>query len=308
MTITRLGILLGTLTGAQPVYRLSIQGVAADGNPDGVIKGGGSPASTTLTPAVANTWVWMSLANSYVATRGEFIAIVMDYSSGTIGAGNNTNIQIAFTNSAASGFPYVISNNATVRARAAVHPVVAYSSASKVYGTPMTGTTLNGPVLSSNTTPDESGLRFLFNRKHFQFYQVVGARFSGTNGAVAKSVKMILYDGVTVLQSVTIDTDAMFGASSARGHTYYFADATLATLKAEKEYIIAFQAQDTASGWLTHQYVVTTDLEAYGGGQDWYRVERTDAGAWTPVLTERPVICPIIQTLSTPPPVVLGAV
>src|SRR5262245_37730924 len=47
--IRSLGIRLNTQT-LSPNYKISLQGVNASGNPDGVIKGGGTPASAVFNP------------------------------------------------------------------------------------------------------------------------------------------------------------------------------------------------------------------------------------------------------------------
>src|SRR5262245_2059365 len=79
VTITRLGFRQGTVTGTSPEFKISLQGVDTSGNPDGTIKGGGSPAEDLFTPAggANSTWLWKTLDNSYAAAAGEFLASVI---------------------------------------------------------------------------------------------------------------------------------------------------------------------------------------------------------------------------------------
>ena len=306
VVITRLGYRLTSVTGAQPVYKISLQGLDANGVPDGTIKGGGTPASATFTPAGSNTWNWVTLDNAYTASRGEFLAINIQYDSGTIGAGNTASFGQYATNGAVQTFPYSMSNNAAGGyVKQTIHPIFGYSSATRVYGTPVQQFT--SLTVSSDTTPDEVALRFQIDG--VKSYQVVGARMNGQAGAAAKSFKMILYDGTTVLQDVTIDSDFAVAAAVMRSWTYYFDEATLATLIGGQPYRISIQPQTTAITIGPNAVILTAagDLDAYAGGQNWFYSHRTDAGAWTDVTTIRPFIELIIQDVTMNPPQVITA-
>jgi hypothetical protein len=67
-----------------PVFQLSLQGITTRGTPDGTIKGGASPVSTTFTPTVSHSII--SFANSYTGTVGEIVCAVLELSSGTFDA------------------------------------------------------------------------------------------------------------------------------------------------------------------------------------------------------------------------------
>ncbi len=75
ITITKLGYRYGVRTGTCPTYIHSLQGVGTDGNPDGAVKGGGSPASKTFTPPADTTFnglfKYNTLDNAYTCARGE---------------------------------------------------------------------------------------------------------------------------------------------------------------------------------------------------------------------------------------------
>jgi len=304
--ITRLGYLPITITGAQPTYRISIQGVTgATGFPDGVVKGGGSPASATFVPSGAGVWAWVTLDNPYTVARGEFFSIVIDYSSGVIGASNFTAFGYTFTNGATSGFPYSIFNAAGVRTKVSTQPIYGFAGATRVFGVPFSGTSCAGPSsVSSDTTPDETGLRFIVNSCNWMYYSVAGIRASVVSGLAAKTIKFILYDGTTPIQDVTYDTDHNFVASAARAAVYHFDEATLAVLRAGKEYRVTAQPQDTAVGfnWHVMKVAAAADLDAYPGRQNWFYTERTNAGAWTDTTTIRPVISLILRRVSKYPP------
>jgi hypothetical protein len=89
MTVDQLAITVDAVTGS-PTYQVSIQGVnAANGDPDGTIKGGGSPASTQWAPT-ATGLQWITLDNSHTVSSGDSICIVIeDGTSGTNPDGSN---------------------------------------------------------------------------------------------------------------------------------------------------------------------------------------------------------------------------
>lgn len=104
------GLLNCTLSLSSPVLRISLQGAANRITPDGTVKGGGSPASATFTPAVGFSQI--TFANSYNPTAGEILSLVCEYSSGTIGGSNRANIAMRVTNLAAAYAPYYASRTA----------------------------------------------------------------------------------------------------------------------------------------------------------------------------------------------------
>ena len=258
-TITRLGVRLGAITGTTPTYRVSLQGVGTTGNPDGTILGGGTPASATFSPSglgwSANTWHWITLDNSIAVTRGTFYAAVTDYSSGTVDGSNNASFTTVL--SGTERFPYVINNNATVRARENGLAIFGYASATKTYGRPMQAhTTIS---VTSGTTPDEVATKFTLPAGCGDTYKILGVRFP--MGATAgSSFKVILYGGtdatvanstgavteVTVLQDVTVDSD--FVSTATNGDLeVYFDETTLTTLYYGATYRLAIQPQTAAA-------------------------------------------------------------
>lgn len=90
--IEEVGFYYGVRTGTPPEYKVSLQGVDGSGNPDGTIKNGGAAVVTFTPPAdtsINNTWQRKTIAG-HTTSPGEWIAIVIEYSSGTINASNNS--------------------------------------------------------------------------------------------------------------------------------------------------------------------------------------------------------------------------
>jgi hypothetical protein len=296
ITITRLGFRYSLRTGTPPSHKISLQGVDASGNPDGTIKGGGSPASGTFTPPASaawdNTWQWVNLDNAYTCARGERFAMVIAYNSGTVDGSNNSQFNISgdYWFPSANHFPYVISNNAGVRARGQRTPCWGYGSAGTAYGWPSQNKVARS--INTGSTPDEYGLRFIHDSGFGSSYQIVGARV-GVQTAAGADFKIILYDGTTVLQDVTVDSD--YNGAATHLATWFFDEATLSTLNFGSTYRLAIQPT-TLNNVVAYGFSVAAnaDLAAYAGGLEFYGSHRTDAGAWTDVNTERPFIVPIL--------------
>lgn len=305
ITITKLGYRYGLRALTPPTFKISLQGVDASGNPDGTIKGGASPASATFTPPADttwdNTWRWQTLDNSYTCTRGEALAVVIAYSSGTVSATNNSsfgNTQSA-TGVSLWGLPYAIQNNAGTRTKQVLMPLFGYASASKVYGYPLSA--LYAPATGLNTTPDEIALAFNLDSGYGSTFQVAGVRLLWTQAA-ATSLRLQLYTGTTVLQSLaSFDCDQTGGAGLTRYVEVYFGDSTLSTLNFGSTYRVGLRPNEaTTQTFRGITCAAAADLEAYAGGQQFYLSTRTDDGAWTDDTASRPFIDLILADVTKP--------
>jgi hypothetical protein len=303
-TLTRLGFRYGTRTGTPPTYKISLQGVDGSGRADGTIKGGGTPASATFTPPADtswnSTWQWITLDNAFTVARGDYLAVVILYNAGTINGSNSSSFATASSGyKSDGGLPYNVTFNATgsVVSRTAGLPVYGYASAGTAYGAPMsTSTSL---TVNSGTTPDEVALFFSLPSGLANTYQVIGARLGLVSLTAATTHKVILYDGTTVLQDVTFDSD--YTVATTRPHMdITFDEATLSTLVCGNPYRLAVQPQAATSVSVAYQEVAANaDFAAWPMGTGWYWSQRTDAGAWSDTTTRRPLILPLLASIST---------
>ena len=300
ITITKLGYRVNAITGTSPVFKISLQGISGAGVPDGTIKGGGSPASATFTPSAAPNWTWVTLDNSYTTTRGEFLSVVIQHNSGTIDGSNNVSFSHSYAAFSTWAFPHSIQNNNGSRTNQLNEPVLGYASNSVAYGRPSASVTATS--YGSTSTPDEVACAFTIPATLVSTYQVAGFWFAGLTPATGTTVKVILYDGTSVLQDVTYDSDY----SSQPGGVHHnirvlFDEATLSTLVGGNTYRIGIQPQDTTT--ITPQRLnvnAQADFEAWPGGQNFWVSTRTDAGAWTDTLTQRMQACLIISDWTIP--------
>ena len=81
--ITKVIINVASVTSS-PVYQVSIQSLSAQKTPSGTDIGGGSPTLKTFTPIAGVQTI--TLTNPYTPALGDVLAIVVEYSSGTIDA------------------------------------------------------------------------------------------------------------------------------------------------------------------------------------------------------------------------------
>jgi hypothetical protein len=318
ITITQLGIRLATITGTTPTYRISLQGVdAATGNPDGTIKGGGSPASKTFSPSSLgwsnNTWHWLTLDNSYATSNGEYLAVVIDYSTGTVDVSNNASFTL--TNSAIPlGFPYVIANNNGSRSKQSLQPIFGYKTASAAYGYPLDSAAATA-VANNTGTADEYGIKFSLPAAWGNTYKIKGVRFHGAfNQTAGGTTDFILYSGsdttaanstgavgeTTVQQQVSYDHD--YRANLHGVHDIYFDEATLATLYHGATYRLMVRPTTTTNVTIHRfQMAAASDWDAWCGRQNVTQSTRLDAaGNFTDDTTWRPAISPILADITEP--------
>lgn len=303
-TITKLGFRFGVLTGNSPTFRISLQGVT-DANPDGTIKqnaGNNCAATFTCTSMTTLTWQWITLDYSYTCTRGENLAIVIEYSSGTIDGSNNASFCVGWDMiTSRQGKPYSIQNNAGTRSYFANTPLYGLASATRTYGNVVQSYT--NSTFDSNDSPDEIGMAFTLPAGMGDTYKVAGVRFYSSGPAVGTTFKVLLYNDTTVLQEITVDSDSVRSAAS--GHRIieiWFSETTLATLNFGTQYIIALQPQETTTALGNNCVILSTsaDLDCHPGGTDFYQVTRVDLGSWTHLQDRRPPMELILSEVTEP--------
>lgn len=284
-TITRLGLRLGTITGTTPTYRISAQGVGTTGLADGTIKGATNNALSTFSPSglgwTDGDWRWRTLSETFAVTRGEYFAIHVDYSSGTVDASNNASFSIGITNTMEPTFPYPVQTNAGSAAKQAIFGTPGFGSAGVAYGRPVESLTI--PSFQASSTPDEYAVRFTLPAGWGDTFKLLGVRLPTGLNAAGQTVTFILYDtdGTSILQDVTHDGDVA-SATNTRMGTFLFNEATLATLSYGSTYRLAVRPDGTGS--VTVTYVTgdsSDDMAAWPGGDIFSLSTRSDAGSWS---------------------------
>ncbi len=304
ITITRLGYRYGARTGTPPTYKISLQGVGTDGNPDGAIKGGGSPASKTFTPPADTSfnalWKWNTLDNPYTCARGEYLAWVIAYSSGSVDASNLSSFTAFSQNlTGAANLPFAIQNDAGSRTRQpSGPPVFGYGSSTQAYGTPM-----QAALTQSITSTTEAGLAFTLPAGWGSTYQVNGVRVFCTLAA-GQTLTATLYTATSIsdtniLQQVTLDTDAVAAAATVGFVDIYFDETTLTDISYGTPYRLSLSVGSGTNNVSGLTCAVAADCEAWHGGQVFGSTSRA-GGNWTDDATSHPFIDLILADITVP--------
>lgn len=303
LTITRLFTRLGAITGTTPTYRISLQGVDATGIPDGTIKGATNNALATFSPSglgwAAGSGNWLTLGESYTSVRGEMLAIVIDYSSGSVDASNFASFTQAFTGGGASRqLPYSISNNAGSRTRMINNnPLYGYGTAGGKYGWPLK--TTSTVTLSNSSNPREAGFVFTIPAS-WPSCQLLGVEIPISNFTGGNTFTVRLYNGggasdTTVLQDITMDTDHQGVATGGGILRVYFNETTLATLTAGSSYRVAMESLSTPTFRIQlWDQESGDDWDAWPFGSAMQYTTRPSAGSWTDVDTTRFMVSDLI--------------
>jgi hypothetical protein len=274
-SITRLGFRPSAFTGTATTWKISIQGVTGTtGNPDGTIKGGGSPASATFTNAAlsAGSWIWVTLANPYTIAPGEVFAIVIAYSSGTTPSVGVNDLTIAHTSGQSTNarYPYVITNDNGSRTKSGSQtPCVGYGTAGTAYGWPSQAAYT--ATYNSGSSPNIYAMKFTRPSGHGSTYTVRSVRWFGSNPVGAgDSFDIKLYSSdLTVLQTITIDSTNSVAASNGY-FTYYFSDVTLSPLSFGSSYYLGIVPNTTSASTILNGVTVASsaDFAPWQGGTD----------------------------------------
>lgn len=293
-TITDLCYRYGIRTGTPPTYRISLQGVNTSGRADGTIKNS-SNAFVTFTPPASTaedgTVQCKTLGATYACTKGEMLATVIDYSSGTIDGSNNGSFSYSNANAIGLGFPHAWTVDAGAgTSQAGVMPY-GYKVSSTYYG--MLFATTGQFDFGSASTPDERCNIFTIPSGSCTSFKIDSAFFNGYLNATGSTISLVVYDGTTARQDCDIDTDALNGnTGSSRWPIGCVFDETY-TFSCGSTYRIC--VKPTASGGTTTglwygEVPANGAFNSFPLGINMYYSSRTDAGSFTDTNTRRAMI------------------
>lgn len=302
VTYTKLCYRTGTLTGAQPTFKIGVEGVSTTtGRADGVYASGTGECSATFTPSGNNTWACQTLTGTTCAlTRGQFFAITIRYSSGTIGGSNSAGFAYTFSDYDAFSdsttqlnYSFTVANG--VGTKRDGKPVILWGTGSSYWGEPINaanGSAMNGGQEYGNvfTVPCPAG----------KTYKIIGARGRAQTPAAGKTAFMRLYSGTntTPIQEVTWDSDLQAVNAGTRGITVWFDETTLESLNCNSPYRITFGTADTTTSFSLFYFdVASADyMSAVPFRTTMYSTAR-NAGAFSDTTTRRYLLEPIIDSM-----------
>lgn len=265
--------LIGTVSST-PVVDFRLETLSGQ-FPSGTLLG----TNSNNTQAVANnTGYEVTLTTPVAVTKGQKLAIVITYVSG-----GTTNVKInnAFAN---SKYPYGAFKTGGTYAAAST-PVVAlgYDDGTYPENYPLlpaveTATTFNVDTVAA----DERGNRFSFDAT------VYGCAFQllYQNSSAAADFSIVLYDtdGTSVMESIAIDADQLFGTSGGWMKVYFTQVRTFVAGGIYRAVIKPTTSTDNA--WVRFQAISTTLMQAMPGNGDFKGTARVDGGAWSDTDTD----------------------
>lgn len=298
--IARVGFNVNSVV-SPPVYKVSIQGSNAASNrtPNGMIKGGGSPASKTFTPDAG--WQWIPLDNVYAATIGELLAIVIEYESGTIGASNDATwwIQIG-TAAFLTDYPVGMQSTntgSTWTDAGSGHPIFAFGNTTTVFGNPAKNATVNNPTMT--TTGNRLAQKFTLPSGMGDTFKLAGLFDFNGQEILGDDIKLGVWNAAgTELAAISFDAREM-NLSSGKLTPILFD--SLATLNFGTAYYIGNENLAGSSQVYQNNWEVdaAADMDAFPLGQNCFLSE-WNGSAWSDTTTKRLFIDLIFNDITEP--------
>lgn len=286
-TITAIGYHQGTTTGTPAANNLScaLFPLTTGGLPNtGATFANAALGSVTPTPyqplaANDNTWVWITLANSFSVTEGQEYGIVLWNSLGT-DALNKITVNGDLTAYGIQGLPAFVSCAAGVWSKPATNnlAMMGLQSSTAAYGAPFT----TSSVFTNNTfgATVESGFSFTLPTNFCSTYKLRGVHglFTMPATSATNTVQMNLYSSpgsspVQLAKSNLIVTDRSqrFGIALC---SFNFTSEPVLT--AGTKYAIGFSTTTAAAGGAFSLAVATaSDFSAWAGQQNFAFSTRT---------------------------------
>lgn len=266
----------GAVSGTPPTYEARIEGVTTAGRADGTVKSS-TNARGNLTLGGANTVATATLTSSYTCTKGEFLAAVIAYASGSL-AGNAS---FSYSNANALGYRYPMSwtvdgGSATYRGGITL---LGYKCGSTYYG--FLPETSGQHDFGADANPDERGNRFKIPASACSTFKLDKARFMGYMTSSGNTAELVVYEGTTVRQNVALDTDYDTSGGSAGYILGQFDEGY--TFTCGTEYRIVVKPSSTSGISTGLQYLVfdsANHMNSLPLGTEMYYTGRQNAGSW----------------------------
>ncbi len=281
--ITDIGVLIPSIAGTSPTYRIAIESINNGPIPSGTILTNslGNPIQIDH-QFVATGWQWLSFpANNRLdnLAAGSEICVTVRYLSGTINASNSVNISHRIGTLIGRGHPTTIQNltGTWVVSTPVQTPIISvrYQDGWIAKGT-LPISDIGFDTFAQNTTPDERGLLWT----PFADMRLVGCKLLyRPNGGTNVVANVNLYDSAdTLLASRNLDTDHMLPDTGSLQNHIGFGQINVT---GGQQYRITVEPTTTGTNNVrifTYRFASQAELRAVS---DMYLTERTNFGSWT---------------------------
>jgi len=241
--ISTVSIRVGAVSSfnASSQWRVSLQDIDTTAGPpirpDGTVDQ--SFVSAAGTGPTANSWNTVTLSSNRTVTLGDLFAVVVDYSAFT----STSSIIIQGLNTAATGFRQLQTDcvlfTASWASQAFV-PTVVFGFSDGTYGTFLNAAVNNVyNTRAFNSGSTSSGSLSTGDERGNEWVQDITMKADGCwmdiNPASGADFDIVLYEGTTALQTITVDSNALQVAGSVR-RTYFAFSGDPETLTAGNTY------------------------------------------------------------------------
>lgn len=290
-TLTRVGFRTATVTVGDTL-RVSFQGInPATGDPDGVIS---HFRNVVVGNADDNLWFATGLITTdgtdggalKTVTRGERLAIVIDYASYVAGNLNIATLSQGLNGNTYVGTVYIDYFTSFWSKLPSITPTLALQYNDGTFprlGGAAPWNTMAFQTYNNGSTPDEVAMVFTLAAPQ----RICSAWVCGNFLADAD---VVLYDGAgTVMGSVLIDKDIRGYGSNPNPHLVHFSSEI--DLASGVPYYLT--AKPTTGSSIVLAYVgvnAAANFQATDGGEAFHWAERTNGGAWSFNTARRPVM------------------
>jgi hypothetical protein len=236
----------------------------------------------------SNTWYTTgNLSADRTVTFGDYVAVVVEYDGSGRLSSDAVNFSGLSAQATAAGIPapgpvLFTSSWATVNARNGVVLEFSDGTFGCLDDAGFASATSNTGNINTGTTPDEVALKFTptFDCKIDGGYMEIDPENAG-----ASNFDVVLYEGTTPLQTVSVDAQTLGQAVS------HLAIISIPEqeLAAGTAYYLAYKPTTASSSNVAYFDVADANhLSVLGGGTAWHYATRVDGGAWTATTTRRP--------------------
>lgn len=235
----------------------------------------------------SNTWYRTgTLSADRTVSFGEDLAVVIEFDgSGRLGS-DAVNINYIPNNGRTVGFPVSKTGGSWSGFLGCPNLVLEFTDGTfGILESSIPTSTFSSAGYNSGSTPDEIALAFQLPFK----CKIDGVWACVNYGGTAPDFDVVIYQGTTALQTVSIDGNRIRHGS----YTYSLLEVPFEELElaANTQYYAALKP--TTTNFVTMPYFdvnAAGHLNCWPGGQNFHQATRVDAGSWSATTTRRPLM------------------
>lgn len=284
-TINKVAWRTGTVTtGATMDVRIETVSLVT-GDPTGTLLAGGNNGAQVVADTDDNTWFTTTLTTGAVVHKGDFIAIVIV--NPTVSPGNMILTTASLTNDGLS-FPYVDHFTGSWSKNSSALPSFAleYSDGSyPIIRSCIPYATFPSISIGSGTSLEEAGLKFSLDMN----VRCCGFWFKHTVNQ-DMTVSLIYHDGMSVLESLSLEGTISGNPGRGRWSSFYFATPKILVRDVFYRLILTPTAGTPQIQLSAIDFPSEAIMGSFDSSGSFHYTSRGDGGAWTDITTRYPMM------------------